>query len=304
MWLPFALVPFTAAAAIWVGGTAAAYAVAIRAILNSRFLAPALAFPAVLVCALYGQNSLLSTALFGAAAVALNRYPVLAGACIGCLAYKPQLALLAPLALASAGRWRAFIAATITTAGLVGVSTAAFGVKTWAAFIATLPDAEAWNANGVSGFEKFASPYTAVRLLGASETAAWVVQGIIAALAIAALVALMRRRPGGRAEMAAMVTATGFCVPFLGQYDIVIFAVPGAWLVSEATRTNWLPYERGTLGLLYVAPLAIAAAMVHGIPLAPVALVVLSILVTRRILRAPLLRNNEILQRQGKSGSA
>jgi hypothetical protein len=131
-----------------------------------------------------------------------------------------------------------------------------------------------------------------------------VVQGVTAALAIAALVALTRRRPGGPAETAAMVAATGFCVPFLGQYDIVIFAVPGAWLVSEATRTNWLPYERGSLGLLYVAPLAIAAAMVHGIPLAPVALVMLSMLVARRVIQAPLLRNNDISQRQGKSGSA
>jgi hypothetical protein len=266
MWTPFALLPFAVAAVVWVGGTAAAYAVTVRLVLRTRSCAPALAFPAVLIAGLYGQNSMLSAALFGGAAVTLNRYPVFAGMLIGSLAYKPQLAVLAPLALAVAGRWRAFVAAAVTAA----------------AFIAVLPDANAWNATGVPGFDKFASPYAAIRLLGGSATAAWLVQGVCAVLSISALVVVVWRRPGAATVIAMLVMATAFCVPFLGLYDIVIFMMAGAWLVSEANRIGWYRYERMTLALLYVAPLAILVAATHGIPLAPPALAVLAALVIRR----------------------
>jgi hypothetical protein len=285
IWAPFALLPFAVAAALWVGGTAVGYVVAIRAVLRTRSLVVALAFPGVLIAALYGQNSLFSAALFGGAAATLDRYPVLAGSMIGCLAYKPQLAVLAPFALASAGRWRAFFAAMLTAMSLTGLSAIIFGMKAWAAFIAAVPGAKAWNANGVAGFEKFVSIYTAVRLRGGSESFASIAQGTSVAIAIIALIGLTRRRPGGAAEIAMLVVATGFCVPYLGQYDIVIFAVPGAWIASEAIRTNWLPYERATLALLYLAPLAITAGMANGVPLAPLALMMLALLVLRRALR-------------------
>ena len=112
-----------------------------------------------------GQNSLLSAALFGAAAVTLDRSPTLAGILIGCVAYKPQLAVLAPLALATAGRWRAFVTAAGTVVVLVGASIVAFDTKTWIAFFKALTAARDWNANGLPGFDKFASPYAAMRLL-------------------------------------------------------------------------------------------------------------------------------------------
>ena len=191
---------------------------------------------------------------------------------------------------AMAGALSFFVASAIMTAGLAAISTVAFGVETWAAFIAALPEAVAWNADGVPGFDKFVSPYAAIRLLGGSEAGARAIQAATTAAAIAALVVVARRRPGGSAEVAMLVVATGFCVPFLGGYDMVIFAVPGAWLASEARRTGWLPYERATLAMLYLAPIAILSTAGHGIPLGPPALATLAALVMRRVFHAPRFR--------------
>jgi Glycosyltransferase family 87 len=286
IWLPFAFVPFAVAVALWVSVTGVAYVGAIRAILGNRSIIPAISFPVVLFCALYGQNSLLSAALLGAAAVTLDRFPALAGILIGCLAYKPQLALLAPLALATAGRWRAFLAAAGTVVALVGGSVVAFDTKTWIAFIGALPAAQEWNANGLPGFDKFASPYAAMRLLGSSEREAWAIQAATIVAATAALVwTTAFRRPGGAAEVATLVVATGFCVPFLGDYEFLIFVVPSAWLASEAVRKGWLPYERMTLAVLYLSPLIIKPASVHGVPLAPLAVAALAALTLRRVFR-------------------
>jgi hypothetical protein len=287
LWLPFALVPFAVAGALWVAATGAAYATAIRAILKQGSIVPATAFPAVVVCALFGQNSLFSAALLGGAAATLDRYPVVAGILIGTLAYKPQLAILAPLMLIAARRWRAFAAASATTVLLIAVATLVLGIDCWRAFFSVLPQASAWNVGGAPGFEKFASPYAAVRLVGGSSGLAWSVQFAAGAAAIIALVVTAWRRPCGVAEIALLVATTGLCVPFLGNYEMVIFAVPGAWLIAEAVESGWLPYERATLATLYMTPFIMIPASSNGLPLAPVAIVALTILVIRRIRHLP-----------------
>jgi hypothetical protein len=217
----------------------------------------------------------------------LDRFPLLAGVFIGFLVYKPQLAVLAPLVLILARRWRAFAAASATTLVLIMGATVAFGIDSWTAFISTLSDATVWNAGGAPGFDKFASPYAAIRLLGGPINLAWLVQLATAAAAITALVFTSWKRPGGSAEIAILVAATGLCVPFLGNWDMVIFAVPGAWLISEAIANGWLPYERVALALLYASPLIIIPASVNGAPLAPLAEVALALLVIRRTRHLP-----------------
>ena len=121
---------------------------------------------------------------------------------------------------------------------------------------------------------------------------AWLVQLLTAAAAITALVLTAWKRPGGSAEIAVLVAATGLCVPFLGNYEMVIFAVPGAWLISAAVANGWLPYERVALALLYASPLVIIPASANGVPLAPLADVALTILVIRRIRHARIARVN------------
>ena len=59
----------------------------------------ALAFPATFINLFHGQNGFLNAALLGAALLALDRRPVVAGILFGLLSYKPHLGLLVPLAL-------------------------------------------------------------------------------------------------------------------------------------------------------------------------------------------------------------
>jgi alpha-1,2-mannosyltransferase len=139
------------------------------------------------------------------------------------------------------------------------------------------------------GFNEFTRPFAAIRLLGGSATAVWVVRGVFAALAIVGTHRGSATATGRRGEIAMLVVATGFCVPFLGIYDVVLFMVAGAWLVSAADHTGWLPYERVALFLLYLSPIAILVLMTRGIPLAPVGLAILAALVVRRVFRTPLL---------------
>lgn len=286
-WLPFALLSFAMAVIIWIAATGAAYAAAMRAMLKGGSIVPALAFPGVWICALFGQNSLFSAALLGGSAVTLDRYPAIAGVLLGCFSYKPQVALLAPLVLILTRRWRVLAAAAATTLVLVLAATAIFGIEPWIKFVGVLPEAKAWSMDGGPGFEKFASPFAAVRLAGGSSSTAWLVQLIAAAAAVSVLILALRKRPGGAAEIALMVAATGLCVPSLGSYEVVILAIPGAWLIAQALAQGWLPYERIALAALYLAPFVMVPAGANGLQLAPFACAALVALVARRIVSSP-----------------
>src|SRR5260370_22471772 len=73
-----------------------------------------LGFPAVLLTITHGQNAFLTTALLTSGLLLLPHRPITAGILIGALAFKPQLALLLPVALIAGRHWRAVLAASPT----------------------------------------------------------------------------------------------------------------------------------------------------------------------------------------------
>jgi hypothetical protein len=220
-----------------------------------------LGYPAVLVNAGFGQNGFLSTALLSGAAVWLDRRPVLAGFCLGCLSYKPQLGIVVPLALAVAGRWRCFAAAAVTVAVLGTAATLAFGVDIWLAFFAGMSDArrnwmEAYNPLYL---RLWITVFGFVRLHDGPLLLAYGGQMVVSATAILLLLrALLLRPPGARsgtAEVAAIAACIPFCSPFLLEYDLVILAVPMMWLLTEGLRHGFRRGEGFALAAMFAAPM-------------------------------------------------
>jgi hypothetical protein len=144
---PLALMPYPLALAAWQLSTFALYLTVIGAIVTRMrwpasvtgplWLPIALGFPAVFVNLGHGQNGFLSTGLFGVALLALPTRPVVSGVLFGLLAYKPQLALVVPVALMAAGQWRTVAAAGLTVIALIGLTSLIFGADLWLAFAAS-----------------------------------------------------------------------------------------------------------------------------------------------------------------------
>ncbi len=280
--LPLALLPYLAALAAWLLVTGAAYLAAIRGLLPRPWIwAAALAFPAVLMTALHGQNALLTTALFGFAALWLDRRPVLAGVCIGLLCFKPHLAVLTPVALAAGGRWRAFAGAAVAVAGLMGLSALVLGLDTWAAFLAQAPLArKALEMNAV-GNEKMQSVFAAMRLLGGGLGLAYGLQAVVAIGAAIGIARAARRGADGQALGAALAAGAALTSPFLLDYDLLVLAVPMAWLLARPG--GFLPWEKIVLAAIFVLPIVarpIGTAL--GLPIAPPLTIALFWLVLRR----------------------
>ena len=282
---PLALLPYGVALAAWLLLTTLAFLLVVRALLPRdwpRSLA-VLAYPAVTLNAEHGQNGALSAALMAAAALQLDRRPHLAGACLGALCFKPQLALMVVPALLAARRWQALFAAAASAATLCLVSWIVLGSGAWLGFFANAPLAKAALQSGLVGFGKMTSSFAAARLLGASLSLAWAVQLAVSAAALAAVVAVTSRRPGARIEVAIVAAASCLATPFLLDYDLTLLAIPLAIGASSAVQSGFLPWERFGLAAAYMLPLAARPlAMAAGLPVAPVVIAgVLAILVQR-----------------------
>ena len=282
--LPLGLLPYLAALTAFIAVTLAIYLWLIYRILpDRRVLMPALAFSAVPVNALGGQNGFLSAALLGGGLLLLERRPYLAGVLLGLLSYKPQLGLLVPFLLLIGGYWRSLLTAAASTLLFAALAAAAFGIESWQRFWAHLPLARSYLDAGALPWDKMVSVFAAARLLGADLATAYALHGLVAAV-VAALTLLAWRRGNFERRVALAVAATCLITPFFYDYDLVVLAVPIALLAADGLKTGWLPGLRGTLMVAWAAPLlgAPLARYAH-LPVMPLVLLALFAACYRRL---------------------
>jgi hypothetical protein len=280
---PLALIPFVPAYAFWVFATFPAYVAAVRAIIGSRAgILLACAYPGILSNAMVGQNGFLTAALLGGFLVTLERHPLIAGVLVGLLAFKPHLGILIPLALLVGGYWRAIAAAIAVVALTAGASVLAFGRASWIAFFDALPTAtQATLADGRGDVGKLQSVFTFVRWLGGSEALAWTLYGILAAAVAIAVCVLWRTKVSYEMKAAALATGALLATPYLYLYDLVVLAVPMAFLIRAGALRGFLPGETAGLG---VACLLILIFPLVKAPVGLAAILVVGALIIRRVL--------------------
>jgi len=277
------LLPYATAYIAWVFGTFVGYLITIRVIVGERtgYLLAA-AFPAVLSNFIVGQNGFLTAGLVGGTLVLLEHQPIGAGLLLGLLTFKPHLGLLFPVALAASGRWRAFGAAAVVATLMAVAAWLSFGGVSWQAFFAGLGhSSQAFLANDLADWSKFQTAFGLTRTLGGSEALAWSVQIAMALTAATAIAALWRSHTAYEIKAAALGVAAMLATPYLYIYDLVILAVPLAFLFRLGRARGFLPYEATGIGtaclLILIFPFVKA-------PVGFVAVVVVAALIARRAL--------------------
>ncbi|WP_179403439.1 glycosyltransferase family 87 protein [Burkholderia guangdongensis] len=255
---PFALIPFPLSYPVFVFGGLLFAVRACTRLLESRppaaFWFAAIAFPPVWIVGSAGQNSFLTIGLIGLGLAWLERRPWLAGLCFGLLAIKPQLGVLIPVALISGRQWRACIAAACTACVFGVVAGAALGFGTYAKFV------EAAATFGRDVVEQASdwpwgmpTVFGAARHLGLAPGYAYAAFGVVAAIAVAAVVALWIGHARGPLRAAVLVIASLLCQPYLLSYDLVWMALPIVLLWEDGRRYGG---RRGDLPVMVVAWLA------------------------------------------------
>jgi hypothetical protein len=197
-----------------------------------------------------GQNSFMSAGLVTAGIWFMHRRPPLAGLLLGLLAFKPQLALLVPVALAAAGAWPAMAYAAATGAALLAASLVIPGTALWAGwlhlFLSGDPAFHQWvNAGRIYG----QSVFTCLRLAGLPEAAANA--GQLAAILFAAVCVwrAYRARLPEPERLAALLAAMVLAAPHIGDYDALLLGIAATLILAQGAIRPFRPLE---------APLAVA----------------------------------------------
>lgn len=275
-----ALLPYSVAYLGWVLASIVPYLAVMRAIVGHNFgVLLALAAPFVMINALVGQNGFLTAALIGSTLYLIPMRPVLAGICLGLLTYKPQYGLLFPIVLIAAGHWRVFVSATVTAIAMFVVSWLAFGTESWLAFFHWMPrSSQAILTEGQATWWKLQSMYSVVRYFGGTEQLAWAFQLVLTAFVAVVLALMWRSRVPYTLKAAALAAGTLLATPYLAIYDMVVLAIPVAFLVRIGLRAGFRGYELPALG----GALVLIACYFTGTPTGLGTTLIVSILILGR----------------------
>jgi hypothetical protein len=241
---------YTAAFMLWVCVSFVPYLAVMRAIVGRPFgLLLAIGFPMVFNNALVGQNGFLTAALIGGTLYLLPVRPVLSGICLGLLSYKPQYGLLFPIVLIAASQWTVFVTAGFVAVAMALVSWIAFGTESWQAFFHWMPMfSQAFLTEGKATWWKLQSLFSLVRYFGGPEQLAWACQWILTAAVATALVLLWRSRVSYPLKAAALAAGTLLTTPYLFMYDMMVLAIPVAFLIRIGLASGFRRYELAGLG--------------------------------------------------------
>jgi len=227
-----------------------------------------LSFPAMWNLYL-GQFGLICGALLVFGLSRLQARPALGGAALSLLAIKPQYALLVPVAVLAARRWRAVAAGGAGVAALLGLGWALGGTAMFTTYLGpgraamhTLltqaPSPNGYQAMGISVF-------WLLRGLHLGTLAAYAGQGLVSATC--ALI-VWRLWSNGETPLATTVFCTLLASPYGFTDDLAIYAVLLPTLAQRET-----PWRNAALAWLWVLPACAPRVFTHsGVLITPLLL--------------------------------
>src|ERR1700726_36478 len=240
-----ALFPYGVAYFGWAAVSLVPYLAVVRAIVGRSFgLLLAAAFPVVFTNALVGQNGFLTASLIGGTLYLMPTRPVLSGICLGLLSYKPQYGLLFPIVLIAASQWTVFCTAACVAVAMAFASWLFFGTESWQAFFHWMPMfSQAFLTEGRATFWKLQSLFALVRFLGGSEQLAWIFQWILSGTVAVGLALMWRSSVRYSLKATALAVGTLLITPYLFMYDMMVLAIPVAFLVRIGLASGFRRYE-------------------------------------------------------------
>lgn len=292
--------PYSVAFIGWVSASFVPYLAMMRAVVGRPFgWLLAAGFPMVFNNTLVGQNGFLTASLIGGTLFLMPARPILAGVCLGLLSYKPQYGLLFPIVLIAASQWTVFFTAAAVAVAMAFASWLAFGTESWQAFFHWMPMfSQAFLTEGKATWWKLQSLFSLVRYLGGTEQLAWAFQWVLTA-SVAVVLALIWRSPVRYSlKAAALAAGTLLTTPYLFMYDMMVLAVPVAFLVRMGLRNGFRPYELPTLGC---ALALILSFVFYGQPIGFFVTLIVASLILRRA--GPWWRREQVQPRMVPAGA-
>jgi arabinofuranan 3-O-arabinosyltransferase len=107
---------------------------------------------------------------------------------------------------------------------------------------------QAFLTEGKATWWKLQSIFSVVRYFGGTEPLAWAFQWVMTATVAVMLTLMWRSRISYSLKAAALATGTLLITPYLFMYDMMVLAIPVAFLVRIGLRSGFRAYELPALG--------------------------------------------------------
>jgi alpha-1,2-mannosyltransferase len=258
--LPFgALPPLASAASFILAGFAAAVFAVWRyvdfGIRRWPMIGTLVLCPAVPFDVLTGQNAFYTAALLVCSFGVLARRPIVSGMLLGLLSVKPQLCLMAAVALLAARQWRALGAAAASACLLALASVAVLGLDIWRAWFDLVAGGsksyQAWihvgRLNGIS-------VYACASWLGAPSALANAAQAVAMLTAAGIVYWIYRQRAPEAIRLAVLLAATILAAPHASNSDAVLLGLAASIFVA-AIAPESRPYQLAIAAAVWISPL-------------------------------------------------
>jgi hypothetical protein len=258
---PLGFTPYMAGLAVWSAAGLVALGFATRAWTRNWWVWALIVFcPAAPTNIGLGQNGAFSAALLIAGLSLIDRRPALAGALLGLLIFKPQIAVMLPIAVLAGRRWRAMGGAAAVVVAVLALSVLVFGIESWRGFFGpTLQTQGLMLRQGHGPFQwMMPSAYMSARLaFHMHMPQALMVQAPFTLLAVA-LTAWSWRRADRPLELraAVLMMATFVASPQAFNYDLIP-AAAAAVVLLRRDPLRWLALPLAML--VWVTPLVMLA---------------------------------------------
>jgi len=285
IFLPLALLPYAASFAAWLLVSGAIMLSAVRRIARAPWgVWLALAFPATAFNLISGQAGMLSAGLFAWGMLLLPKRPVLAGAVLGMMAFKPHFVPLILLAL-FAGRQKQALLSTLGSAAAISLaSLALFGTGPWQAFLSDLPHTTDLLFQGVFPVQKMQSVSAMALSFGLGAVPTQALQAVTTLSAAAFVVWLWRRDTAFEYKVAGLGLAALLATPYVYHHDLTVLGVAMLYFALRARESGWQRWEREAVAIAFFLPLAsFVLGTVTGVTVGAVVLLALSAVLIRRV---------------------
>lgn len=226
-----------------------------------------------------GQNGLLTAALFISGLRLAHSRPIIAGILIGCLAYKPTMAVLIPIALLLERRWTVILSAAITLLILCILTTLFWGTEIWISYLYhAVPFQRMFLENGTGiGQTMKLTPFMSAHLLGYNTESSYFIQLLFTIVTIGIVSVYFIRKKTSLSFSAIDITilaiATILIVPYNHFYDLTI--ITGSILLI-AKQNNISPerilIKSRILIIIYILPIFGFILNIFKLPASPIIL--------------------------------
>lgn len=217
---------------------------------------------------IFGQTGTLVAVLFLGTAYFWPTRPILAGICLGCLAIKPQMGLLIPVALLVSGQWRVIAAAATTVLALIVLSTIWLGAAIWTDYFRMSLLFGHFIGGGWGGIRQLAlGPYVSLQGVGMPAALAGFFQVLVAVAVLTAIIQVFWRSKANLQEfgkedrrldlrLALLAAGTLLTTPYSLSYDTPLLMLSIIPLLARSWRDGWDGIELASVTALLILPYA------------------------------------------------